>query len=130
MTNEEVIEIMEAYRDKLINSVSNQLDKDIEAFDMAIQSLSQEPCDDAISREDVEECKELMTDINGDTVYAVRMSDIRQLPPVTQKSGKWIYVLDADGFYICSECSYGNEYADNFCPWCGAKMVEPQESEE
>lgn len=41
-----------------------------------------EPCKDAISLEDLEECKELMTDVNGDTVYAVKMSEIRQLPPV------------------------------------------------
>lgn len=78
------------------------------ALDVAIQTLSQEPtekhmtvdemereyekskalfhkiveCEDTISRDDVEECKELMTDINGDTVYAVRMSDIRQLSSV------------------------------------------------
>lgn len=37
---------------------------------------------DVISLKDMEECKELMTDINGDTVYAVRMSDIRQLPSI------------------------------------------------
>ena len=48
-----------------------------------LEKQIQEPCDDAISREDAEECKELMTDINGDTVYAVRMSDIRQLPSVS-----------------------------------------------
>ena len=61
-----------------------------------LPSVTQKPIeyDDAISRDDVEECKELMTDINGDTVYAVRMSDIRQLPPVTQKSGKWIPVSE------------------------------------
>lgn len=44
--------------------------------------LEQEPCDDAISRQALDEIKELMTDINGDTVYVVRMSDIRKLPPV------------------------------------------------
>ena len=81
MTREEAIE-------KLNNAKGCPLlyDSHIEAIGMAIQALSQEPCDDAISREDAEECKELMTDINGDTVYAVRMSDIRQLPSVTQKS--------------------------------------------
>ena len=53
-------------------------------------------CEDAISRQVVDEIKELMTDINGDTVYAVRMSDIRQLPSVTpqQKIGH------------CKECKY------------------------
>ena len=43
MTREEAIEVMKAYRDKVINSVSNQLDGDIKAFNMAIRALSQEP---------------------------------------------------------------------------------------
>ena len=70
-----------------------------DALDMAIKALKQEPicpsagidCEDCpayepsgdlISRQAFDEIKELMTDINGDTVYAVRMSDIRQLPSV------------------------------------------------
>lgn len=57
-----------------------------EFIKMAIKALEQEPCDDAISRQTVNEIKELMTDINGDTVYAVRMSDIRQLPPVNSQA--------------------------------------------
>ena len=47
--------------------------------------------------------------------------------------GKWIWKGSInEGFWTCSECGqrfyqgYGNE---NFCPNCGAKMVEPQESE-
>lgn len=65
-----------------------------EFIEMAIKALEQKPCEDAISREDLEECKELMTDINGDTVYAVRMSDIRRLPSVKPqpKIGHWIPV--------------------------------------
>lgn len=46
------------------------------------EALEQEPCEDAVSRQAFDEIKELMTDINGDTVYAVKMSDIRQLPSV------------------------------------------------
>ena len=42
------------------------------------------------------------------------------------KTGKWQYVPEDEGWYICSECRCGNDYADNFCPNCGAKM----ESEE
>lgn len=54
----------------------------IKELEKRIKALEQKPCEDAISKTDLEECKELMTDINGDAVYAVRMSDIRQLPPV------------------------------------------------
>ena len=136
------------------------------------------PCDDVVSRQAVDEIKELMTDINGDTVYAVRMSDIRQLPPVTpscdkcamngsgskycdnckQKSGKWIVdstVVEKTRQYVTYECGYrrimnyhmdvhcskcGFKYAyttdkedsipTNYCPNCGARMVESQESED
>ena len=155
----------------------------IQALNMAIKALSQEPCDDIAqerykdlceyfggakeilkSREDfkawlgrvkwhirkaeelyekyeykkepcekcdMEECKELMTDINGDTVYAVRMSDIRQLPPVTQKSGNWIDYRD-DGFVECPFCGHATNCEDDidelhYCFWCGARMVEAQE---
>ena len=86
-----------------------------------------EPCEDVIIREDLEECKELMTDINGDTVYAVRMSDIRHLPPVTQKSGKWIERSKNIYYpfwerYICSECESVGNRGFKYCPSCGAKM--------
>ena len=39
MTNADAIEILKAYRQKLTNSVSNKLDSDIQAFDMAINAL-------------------------------------------------------------------------------------------
>ena len=43
MTNEQAKEIMEAYRDRLTSSCSNQLDSDIEAFNLAIKALGDEP---------------------------------------------------------------------------------------
>ena len=39
MTREEAKEVIKAYYDKLTNSVSNQLDGDIKAFEMAIEAL-------------------------------------------------------------------------------------------
>ena len=42
MTNEEAIQIMEAYRDKLQNACSNQLCEDIQAFNMAIEYLKKD----------------------------------------------------------------------------------------
>ena len=91
------------------------------------------PCEDSISREDLEECKELMTDINGDTVFAVRMSDIRQLPSVNlTKTGHWIDIMVGDmPAQACDRCNtfYPLAYTGGghkYCPNCGAKM----ESEE
>lgn len=61
---------------------------------------------------------------------------VTKLPSVTPqepKIGHWIYLKHNKA--KCSECddvvliaqTYGNA---NYCPNCGAKMVEPQESEE
>ena len=41
MTKDEAITVIKAYRDNLTNSASNQLDGDVEAFDMAIKALEQ-----------------------------------------------------------------------------------------
>ena len=53
------------------------------------------------------------------------------------KTGHWIAVVDKWGDvvttingYKCSECGEFNGYKDIYCPNCGAKMVEPQESED
>ena len=50
------------------------------------------------------------------------------------KTGHWIPVYQGDEIidYRCSECEFGNTFGKgtigmNFCPVCGAKMVEPQE---
>ena len=58
---------------------------------------------------------------------------IHALPPVTQKSGKWIGVNPMVDTLMCSECGeniISADFKSNYCPNCGAKMVEPQESED
>ena len=68
MTREEAIEVVKAYRDNLYNSASNQLDGDIQALDMAISALKQQPCDDAISRGwNNHQIACLLADMFGDT---------------------------------------------------------------
>ena len=98
----------------------------LKAYEMAIQALSQEPCDDAISREDA---------INAfdehpyDTLsYASARNIIRELPSVTQKSGKWIDHQDGRWIYAkCSECGTVHDTRSNYCPSCGAKMESEDE---
>lgn len=138
MTREEAkVFMLQFNTDKRLNPSEH------EAIRVAIKALSVEPCEAGISREDMDECKELMTDINGDTVYAVRMSDIRELPSVTPArpnahNNNEDYA-ECDQF-VCSNCgielqdwhrvecdeddgevSY-HEYTFKYCPNCGAKM--------
>ena len=93
-----------------------------EFYDTAIKALEQEPCDHP---DRCHECEKILTC----TYY-------KQEP----KEGHWIKVSDGygDNAYIC-ECSECKDtvwvYKDanrkwNFCPNCGARMVEEQESEE
>ena len=44
MTNKEAIEILKGYKQRLECSCSNKLDKDIEAFYMAIKALEKDKC--------------------------------------------------------------------------------------
>ena len=93
----------------------------------------QEPCDDAISREAVLSKIQRYNETEGGFSL---INSIKELPSVTQKSGKWIKVTNGRGGHECDICheyapSYqdGDEYLTKFCPNCGAKMVESQESE-
>lgn len=65
--------------------------------------------------------------------------EIKKLPPVNlqePKTGHWI--VDRDDSrrwdkvrFVCSECGSWQTYGKtDYCPSCGARMVEPQESEE
>ena len=59
------------------------------------KALSQEPCDDAISREAVMRLIENKPyDWSNLTERHNMLMEIRKLPPVTQKSGKWISVSE------------------------------------
>ncbi len=90
-------------------------------------------CEDCVSR------KELMDNYNGvETPVGYRkvvdLEVIKNMPPVTPqpKVGHWI--LTDDDLVYCSECedSYYPRPIDAswyYCPHCGARMIEPQESE-
>jgi rubrerythrin len=64
--------------------------------------------------------------------YATKSWWDQEFVPV--KTGHWIE--SRCDMYECSECGHtytdlsGERYGMNYCPVCGAKMVEPQESEE
>ncbi len=110
------------------------------------KALEQDPCEDAISRKAVINTIFNNSDNNGDVVLSTDLMDrIKHLPSVTPqpKTGHWMYDDEhsdwSDVTYKCSCCKRAisvpyevrNEvYRDYpFCH-CGAKMIEPQESEE
>lgn len=45
------------------------------------------------------------------------------------KTGHWIRVTDDAGYLVweCDKCGWQQIFKTNFCPDCGAKMIEPQE---
>ena len=110
------------YRDEIIPVAK-------EALDMAIKSLEQEPCGNAVSREAVEDAI-AETIVNGESLgYAVAWDILSDLPPVTPqpKIGKWIY-RKKENSYRCSLCTFPC-HKDNlgaiptkYCAGCGAKM--------
>jgi len=131
MTKDEALQILDT-----IPTISEQVD----ALEMAIKALEQQPCD-AISRE---AALEKMADYVA-SGYADSAEDFKeysriicQLPPVTpqQKYGKWILTIEDWNKWTCSKCGYVKRtdihvnIGWKFCPSCGCRMVEPQESEE
>jgi hypothetical protein len=115
----------------------------------AIKELEQEPCDDAISREDALEAILIRVpdfcggDEGGNLIGRNETASyIRNLPSVTPKlkTGHWFYDESIEN-WRCSECKEtpktmgycgsANFMVEHFkfCNHCGAKMIEPQESE-
>lgn len=86
-----------------------------------------ESCDDCIDREEV--IKLLEKEDWADTVTGVLA-----LPSVTPqpKTGHWIEGfndLEGEVRFTCSSCGEYQLFETDYCPNCGAKMVESQESE-
>ena len=122
-----------------------------DAYTMAINTLKQEPCGDAISRKVVlnkikEVCfsreKEwidfrVSQGSNGQRDFIIKF--IESLPPVTPKpkTGHWnTYELAQGGinekWLECSECMWSNALLipRNYCPKCGARMMEKEDDKE
>ena len=147
MRNEEAIKLLQKYKEE---SEEDYYVKRAEALDKAIKALEQEPCEDAISREAVLEglrtCYDTDTKEYSDGSqwinYEDAVAEMENLPSVTPqpKTGHWIEHFNGNEHIVyCENCKteyyeddlcMGGTGAPNFCPICGAKMVEPQESEE
>ena len=121
------------------------------AHNMAIKALEQEPCEDVISRQVVkdkyEEClvNNLKDNDRGidlskyaEKPYKAFCEFMDSIPPIISqpKTGRWIALENRSDLWDrvkCSECGQvfvvGDDVPRKYCPNCGAKMVELQESE-
>lgn len=121
------------------NSLSDLRQKLIDGEE--VRTAKQEPCEDAISREDTLKAMIEQLGIRSEdylipaeaTLYKV----VKNMPPVTPqpKTGHWEKTTDKYCYYYkCSCCGtkipqneWGSDYFSPYCPECGAKIVEPQE---
>lgn len=140
MTNEKARELLADIKGSIIITAHRPY---VEALELAIKALEQQPCEDCISRE--EAIKIVFPYVDGDLIADA----IKHLPSVTpkgvtitdfadrcrecgkQKVGKWIGELWG---YSCSQCK-GCIDEDvkhlkyRYCPKCGAKMEAENEKE-
>lgn len=141
MTREEAINHLKTVAKSAVDSGYDSAV--VDAVSMAIKALEQEPCGkdinvpatDAISRQAVLDglasiAKAKARSDAQKSLMGRVMFFTEQLPPVTPKpkTGHWIpshvpeSILDE-----CSECGFScGAFTFNYCPNCGAKMVEPQ----
>ena len=131
MTREEAIKELKIIREDYWDEYEDPMP----ALDMAIKALEQEPCEDCISRKAILDCQYTIDEsetLGISTKNVVNVDDILNAKPVTPqtKTGHWIHLKHNKG--KCSKChdvvliaqQYGNA---NYCPNCGAKMVETHE---
>jgi hypothetical protein len=107
----------------------------------AVEEMKQQPCEDCINRQaalNIYDDYNVAVENGELEAYRKHRKRLLKLPPVTpkQKVGHWIkpkgevkpfgddtIQCDMCGFFTDVDCNY------NFCPNCGARMIEPQESE-
>ena len=104
------------------------------------KALEQEPCENCISRQAALDAIGNVSDYGDGMVWEAlshAQRDVALLPPVTpqQRTGHWIeHEHNGIGHIECSECQswflMAHLLKHNYCPNCGAKMFEPQESED
>lgn len=142
MTREEIIHGLYRGDSKAIKEAIKTLEQEPCLVSQGLakdsQGFSQEHCDDAISRQaalyglaSIAKAK-AKSDAQKALMGRV-MFFVGQLPPVTPqpKAGHWIKVPGEETFF-CSKCNarlYDEQIylPFNYCPNCGAKMIEPQE---
>ena len=125
-----------------------------DAYTMAINTLKQEPCGDAINRDELLKAIDTWDKFGCDAdtklvpyqdhyIPYIHYDDvvkcIKGMPSVTPqpKTGHWnAYEVFQGGikeeWLECSECKWSNALVipRNYCPKCGARMMEKEDDEE
>lgn len=146
---EEAARIIKECKDKGFKHTFYTLNEYHTALDTAIKALEQEPCEDAIRRADAEalfrNARSKLNPSDYKTADEFNTRDlmllnaeqfIHLLPsvrPQEPKTGHWIIeVWNNKEHHTCSNCQHVVTYEPcyHYCPYCGAKMIEPQEREE
>lgn len=139
--NREIIEMLKMLKEQALKSHNDTavLEVKIDSFnfvlDEAIKVLKQEPCEDCISRQAVNEGFKKYA--NSSFAYGCMWDYINKLPSVApkEKTGHWVNAkvgkLFPSNDYKCSECGNILDFDGvncgrgdaNYCPNCGARMV-------
>lgn len=97
---------------------------------LILELLEQEPCEDCVSREAVLEiAKSSKSNWIDNSVLFKRVNELPSVTP-QPKVAHWIHFASSDD---CSGCGWSTgKYISpsDYCPKCGARMIEPVESEE
>ena len=110
---------------------------DVQRHIRSMPSVNLQPCEDAISREATLKPYNGLNDEDTISVWLIR-KNIEQQPPVNPqvKTGHWIEERNDYGEvtgWHCDKCYEDSGFTTtckwDFCPSCGAMMIEPQESE-
>ncbi len=123
MTREELerLKVIKCYME-CNNAIEEEkfFQEDIDILQKAITELEQEPCDDCISRKELLKCSMRI----NDNFVAVSVKDIREAPSVQPERphGEWIKMRN--GQLECNKCYTRQNKALNYCPYCGAEMVQ------
>ena len=94
------------------------------------EALEKEPCDDCISRRELNNKIEMLDMRYGSDFYWETKGIIDKLPSVypKPKTAHWETRNIFPNWLYCSECDepYGGNDTPRYCPSCGAKMGEKE----
>lgn len=104
---------------------AGNIEEIIENLKAISEILVQQHCEDCVSRE---RTMLRVREFIGNPTYTEKMlvDDLNALPSVTpkEKTGQW-ETLACD-LYMCSKCYDKYTFKSNYCPNCGARMIETQ----